>query len=1137
MAIFEPVLVGQIKTTGTYQNYFKQPAANTLNVNVGAYIAAGWNGNPGDWDNGLVFDNPINTLAAPTTNKSTWTVNVNGGVASYNGNGIVFVNYLSTLPNVLTVGVDGGIAGYHSGIFADAATNITNKGHIAGQTAIDFNGFLDNETNGGPLGDNTPDGKPDSNITAATAITITNALGAEIVGGNIQGLPVGDEQIVGINNFSYAKITVSNSGQITGGHDNYVDVNADNQDDTGWGGDAISSNGGFALTNTVTGVIDGDLWSGWVGTTLINQGTINGTVGRGISDSIVLDGFGGQSRISSVDGTQTILDLNHNGLFNLAAGDVLLSAAAVSTYNNSGTITGSYNYAYDNNNTAGVLSDDAYFQVAFDLGRGKDQITNTASGKVYGDVWTGGEDDTLTNSGLIRGHVDMGNGNDTVTNLATGIITGNDNPQSGPTAGTTANLYHQGVNLGKGANTLINSGIIDGGVNADAGKDTITNNAGGAIFGGIYVGSGGSVIINSGTIYDHVGVDFNSNNLPATANDVDNLTNNATGIIFDGAYLGAGNNIVMNAGQIYGGVGLEQGNDKVTNTGTIRGNVDLGDGMNNLVNSKVIFGDVSSGNSGNKIVVGTVTTQETLTNNGTIDGGIYTGDGDRKIVNTGTIFDDISTSNGTNGTGIDDVNNSGTVNHLELRGGNDILTNSGIVRNGASMGLGNDTVKNLAAGIIKNGIGFDEGNNVLENAGQIFGGINAGSGNDKFTNQSTGYIIDTINAGDGDNTYTNLGQQNGWFTSGNGNDKVDNEKTFFGNILTGLGSGIGDNVINGTVGHIYGQVIMSDYTLDPITGNITNTDPTGDGANSLTNSGIIEGRVLGGDGVDTFINKGFINNEVRTYAGNDSIDNTLGKGIGEVWMGVGDDTFMGGAVNETVHDQEGADKYLMGAGNDTIFVEVDDGTNNIYDGGAGIDTLDFSHVITANGINLTMASSTNILVSAVNLTFGAETLGKAFNFEHVIGTSNADTIVGTATADIIDGRGGADIITGGGGADKLYAGALDGYVDTFNYNLVTDSGNTAATRDVIYQFEDNKDVIRVVSATFDFNGALAGLGGPPTILGFNVAFTHHAGEINAVQVGGQTIIQVDTNGDALADFSIALDGVHAGLSASNFLLV
>ena len=89
MATFEPVLVGQIKSTG-YTNFFNQLGANILNVKAGAYIAAGWNAPINSRDQGLIFENPVNTLALPFANKGTWTVNIDGGVVSYNDTGLIF---------------------------------------------------------------------------------------------------------------------------------------------------------------------------------------------------------------------------------------------------------------------------------------------------------------------------------------------------------------------------------------------------------------------------------------------------------------------------------------------------------------------------------------------------------------------------------------------------------------------------------------------------------------------------------------------------------------------------------------------------------------------------------------------------------------------------------------------------------------------------------------------------------------------------------------------------------------------------------------------------------------------------------------------------------------------------------------
>jgi hypothetical protein len=44
-----------------------------------------------------------------------------------------------------------------------------------------------------------------------------------------------------------------------------------------------------------------------------------------------------------------------------------------------------------------------------------------------------------------------------------------------------------------------------------------------------------------------------------------------------------------------------------------------------------------------------------------------------------------------------------------------------------------------------------------------------------------------------------------------------------------------------------------------------------------------------------------------------------------------------------------------------------------------------------------------------------------------------------------------------------------------------------------------------------------------------------ANKITFVQEGGDTIVQIDVNGDATADFSVQLKGLHA-LTATDFVL-
>ena len=1262
------------------QNFNTDVGASVVNINLNSFVLGGWDygtGLPsGLHEAGLYLDNP-NVIGT-----NSYTVTVNGSLGSYYGAGLFFNNYLATVANVVTVGTEGGIAGTEFGIFTHAVTNITNNGQIAGQFAINFNGFYDGESNTFPHTPG-PDLKPDSNIKASSLLTVTNALGAQILGAPIDPT----QPFVGINNYSYAKLTVNNSGTITGGNDHYVDVNNDHQNDLPWGGDAIGSFGTLVLSNTATGVINGVVDNGWFGESITNAGQINGTISHGIGDRIVSDTqAGGVVRAPSISDNGTpsnpnddIIDVNHDGIFNLAAGDLLVSAVAVNTYNNTGTIDGTFNYSYNNNNTDSTVvgdpttlspNDDNYVKVAFDLGRGRDSITNGATGKIIGDIYTGGEDDTISNSGIINGHVGMDDGNDTFTQTATGRLYGFYNDQTvGPTVGTSStNLWHGGLWMGDGNNTVSNAGVIDGGIGAGAGLDTITNSLGAIIYGGVYVGTGGSKITNSGSIFDHIGVDNSdtfadtvtnnatgqifggvylgggnnvvtnaggieggigteggndtvtntgiehggifladgnnivtnsgkiygnvgagvgfdtiTNNVGALIGDgvylgsggskitnngminnhigvddasaplgidtfTDTVINGATGKISNGVYLGAGNNVLTNAGTINGGVGTDAGDDSITNSGTLQGGIGAGDGRNTIVNSGVLFGDITTGNAGPLLTVGTVK-QETILNSGTIHGNIFTGDGDRTITNNGGVYS-VHT-----GSGNDIFINSKDAADVQLGDGNNTVTNSGSIHDGVVTGSGNDTIKNLAKAVINNGVELGDGTNTVDNTGFIYGGVQAlsyyvaihgGAGTDTLTNELTGAIIGDIDLGSGSNTFTNLGLAStsvagvyGHYLGGANDDHVTNSGAI-GDIYLGDGS---DTLVNNAAGKIYGQVILSGYTLDA-DGNILtidrSNDAIGDGtSNTLTNNGFIGSRVLSGDGNDTVINSGTIQNFIDLAGGNDTVDDTLGKVIGQVYLGAGDDHFIGGAINETVYDEDGHDSYVMGAGDDKVIVlnSSDDGLVNSYDGGTGNDTLDFSDLSNGNGITLQMQNAASLAVAVTNLSVGGGPPETAINFETVIGTQYADTIIGTSSGEKIDGGQGADTLVGHGGADKIYAGITAGSltggdvaVDTIRFDAATDSGVTAATRDVVYQFEDGTDKLQF-AATFDFDtrAISPGINNPGSVghfTGTNVAFDHTVGDVIAVQVGAQTLVEVDTNGDGTADFTVALAGVH-----------
>jgi hypothetical protein len=111
------------------------------------------------------------------------------------------------------------------------------------------------------------------------------------------------------------------------------------------------------------------------------------------------------------------------------------------------------------------------------------------------------------------------------------------------------------------------------------------------------------------------------------------------------------------------------------------------------------------------------------------------------------------------------------------------------------------------------------------------------------------------------------------------------------------------------------------------------------------------------------------------------------------------------------------------------------------------------------------------------------------------------------------------------------AGSLGGArgEDIFEFALLADSA-ADATRDGTPGFEDEID--RIDLSAIDANAALEG----------DQAFTFRgagpdavANSITFFQESGDTIVQVDVNGDATADFSVQLKGVHA-LTATDFVL-
>jgi serralysin len=383
--------------------------------------------------------------------------------------------------------------------------------------------------------------------------------------------------------------------------------------------------------------------------------------------------------------------------------------------------------------------------------------------------------------------------------------------------------------------------------------------------------------------------------------------------------------------------------------------------------------------------------------------------------------------------------------------------------------------------------------------------------------------------------------------------------------------------------------IKNSGTIEASTRGISFSSPQGGGTHTIVNSGLIEAFTaienLSATGIERVTNSGTIIGNIDLGGGNDSITDfakvkVKGKLVtkhgtvdGTIDLGDGNDSFKGGNNAETVRDGQGADTYKLGGGNDTLIAAATTGSDGVdtIDGGAGIDTYDAFFCTAALLINLDTKAHGGIAAKSV---VSGQT-DHIFNFEDVKGSGNADIIYGNAAANHITGAGGADQLFGlggndvlvaggqgsqlhggdgndtlnggtgdndfygGAGRDILTAGNFSGQIPVekiFHFESVTDSGVTAATRDVITDFSSGSGP--GTSGCFIDLSAIDAIKGTPanddfTFIGES-KWHHVAGELRYVSTQTQTFVEADVNGDAKADFSIALNGHHA-LTADDFI--
>ncbi|QZH76706.1 MAG: calcium-binding protein [Erythrobacter sp.] len=243
--------------------------------------------------------------------------------------------------------------------------------------------------------------------------------------------------------------------------------------------------------------------------------------------------------------------------------------------------------------------------------------------------------------------------------------------------------------------------------------------------------------------------------------------------------------------------------------------------------------------------------------------------------------------------------------------------------------------------------------------------------------------------------------------------------------------------------------------------------------------------------------------------GNALANRIFGGSAGATLSGLdGDDTIYGSNASDIIMGGNGADRLLGNSGADTIHGGEGD---DVLNGGNSNDTLHGD-----GGNDLILGGSGNDVLYGGT---GNDTLR---------GEASSDTLYGGAGADILDGDDGLDRLIGGADRDVMTGGLR---ADVFAFDDGDFAGLAINTADRITDFD------RAQGDKIDLSAVDAIFGGEDDGFDYigSVAFSGTAGELRWAHEGGNTMIYMDVNGDALADYAIRLDGT-INLVEASFIL-
>jgi Ca2+-binding RTX toxin-like protein len=177
-------------------------------------------------------------------------------------------------------------------------------------------------------------------------------------------------------------------------------------------------------------------------------------------------------------------------------------------------------------------------------------------------------------------------------------------------------------------------------------------------------------------------------------------------------------------------------------------------------------------------------------------------------------------------------------------------------------------------------------------------------------------------------------------------------------------------------------------------------------------------------------------------AGSATVD-VAGAHVITVSLGPGDDSFrasgvagsaplgvavtvFGGAGNDVLQGGNGDDKLHGGDGDDTFKTAATPDGADVFDGGAGADTMDYSNRAAALSVSIGLLADDGEAGEHDDVAEGMEILLGGSGDDQLIGSTGDESLYGNAGDDVLLGGPGSDLLDGGAGTDILDGGEGDG---------------------------------------------------------------------------------------------------------------